>query len=119
MLRLWSRPHPSRPGLFTVSIEGKTLCISRQPMADGCRMLIKFGFPPSMLATLRHEGADSDSFEPETLEAWSKRSFVESPTGVRAVPYVAFSQARVGRTDDSPQNTQEHSPDPESSEKGD
>jgi hypothetical protein len=91
MLRIRTKPHPKRPGVFIASLEGKTLCISRTPLADAARVLLKMGFPPATLVTMRHEGANHDSFVPETLANWGARSYVEREKGtVTIVPYEPY-----------------------------
>lgn len=103
MLRIRTKTHPKRPGVFVASIEGRVLCASRTPLADGARMLIKMGFPPATLVTLRHEGAETDSFIPEPLANWAARQYVEGPNGPKVVAYKPYP-SRLG--DDSHENTQ-------------
>ena len=74
MLRIRTKPHPKRPGVFVASLEGKTLCISRTPLADGARVLLKMGFPPAMLVTMRHWGSNAQFLRPRD----------RSPTGRHA-----------------------------------
>jgi len=123
MLRIRTKPHPTRPGVFVARVEGKFLCASRTPLADGARMLIKMGFPPSLLITMRHDGAEHDSFDPEPLANWAARAFVETPHGPKLIEWEPFPEARrpraavpSDRTDDSSENTQKHPDDPETSE---
>ena len=119
MLRIRTKPHPKRPGVFVASLEGKTLCISRTPLADGARALIRLGFPPAMLVTMRHEGSAHDSFVPETLANWAARAYVETAHGPKIIPWEAFPEDRRPRAptgsdhpSDSPPNTQKHPDDP-------
>ncbi len=83
MIRLILTPAKT-PGKFIARLEDndprmpETVCISDQPMVDGARELLKQGFDPSALATLRHEGKSFDSFVPRTLEAWSQDSYSEA-----------------------------------------
>jgi len=121
MLRIRTKPHPKRPGVFVASFEGRTLCISRTPLADGARVLLKMGFPPAELVTMRHEGSAHDSFVPETLANWGARSYVETPHGPKIVAWQPFpEEARQpsapdgkDRADDSSENTEKGSGNPE------
>lgn len=124
MLRIRTKTHPKRPGVFVASLEGKTLCISRTPLADGARQLIKLGFPPATLVTMRHHGSNHDSFVPETLANWAARAFVETANGPRLIEWRPFTgmprAADPSRlADDSDENTQEHPSDPKTPESGD
>jgi len=108
MLRIRTKPHPKRPGVFVASFEGKTLCISRTPLADGARILLRMGFPPAMLVTMRHWGANHDSFVPETLANWAARAYVETANGPKIIAWEPFPKDRRpraptgrDRTDDS------------------
>jgi len=101
MLRIRTKPHPARPGVFVASLEGKTLCISRTPLADGARALLKMGFPPAELVTMRHDGSAHDSFVPETLANWAARSYVETPSGPKIVPFKPFPSDLTDDSDDS------------------
>ena len=103
MLRIRTKPHPKRPGVFIASFEGRTLCISRTPMADGARALLRMGFHPTILVTMRHEGSAHDSFVPETLANWAARAYVETPSGPKIVPFRPFPS---DRTDDSGENSE-------------
>jgi len=104
MLRIRTKPHPKRPGVFVASFEGKTLCISRTPLADGARILLRMGFPPAMLVTMRHWGANHDSFVPEPLANWAARAYEESPRGPIIREWKAFPARRSDHPDDSGEN---------------
>jgi len=119
MLRIRTKPHPARPGVFVASFEGKTLCISRTPLADGARVLLKMGFPPATLVTMRHDGSAHDSFVPETLANWAARAYVETAHGPRIIAWEPFPEDRRpraptgrDRTDDSGES-QNQEPSPE------
>jgi len=106
MLRIRTKPHPTRPGVFVASIEGKFLCASRTPLADGARMLIKMGFPPSTLVTMRHWGSNHDSFVPEPLANWAARSYVEREKGTITIePYAPYRGPVADTASDRPSDS--------------
>ena len=107
MLRIRTKPHPKRPGVFVASFEGKTLCISRTPLADGARVLLRMGFPPAMLVTMRHWGSNHDSFVPETLANWGARSYVEREKGtITIVPYAPYGGPVANSASDRPSDSE-------------
>ncbi len=76
------------PGKFIARLDGEVICQSDQPMVDGARELIQRGLDPATPATMRHEGAAHDSFEPLALSAWAKWTYSETERdGLRRVPY--------------------------------
>ncbi len=81
MMRLILTPAQT-PGRFTARLEdGTSVCVSHQPLVDGARVLLKQGFEPQILLTLRHEGQAYDSFVPRSIEAWAQDSYSESDRG--------------------------------------
>ena len=62
MLRVILRPAFNRHGArlhgkFVVTLDGRQLCISRQPLLDAARVLINEGIDPTTPIATRHAGA--------------------------------------------------------------
>ena len=78
MIRLILTPAP-KPGYFIARLEtGEFVCQSDKPLADGARELIKRGFDPLSLITMRPEGNAHDSFVPHPIGEWAKWTYSES-----------------------------------------
>ena len=83
-MRLIAEPHPSKPGCFIGRLEdsGEIVVVSRQPLADGARVLLARDFDPATPLTLRHQGKDYDSFKPAPISQWAKWTYEESDKAV-------------------------------------
>jgi hypothetical protein len=100
MLRIILHPvfnrHDARlHGKFAATLDGRQLCISRQPLLDAARVLIKEGIDPTTPIATRHTGAGFDAMT-STVRAAAKWTVREdstvSPTFVR---WKAFSRDDV------------------------
>jgi hypothetical protein len=62
-------------GKFVTSLEGRQLCISRQPLLDGARILLTEGVDPETPLVTRHAGDDYDAMISTVGEAakWTVR----------------------------------------------
>jgi len=72
-IRLLVAPEADSPGRFTARLEstGETIVAStRQPLADGARVLLARGFDPATPLTMRMEGKAYDSFQPLPIGQW-------------------------------------------------
>ncbi len=78
ILRIMAFPHPTLPGRFRAFLNDDFLVTSRQPLADGARVLLERGHPPETPVTMRAEGKAYDSFNPLPLGEWAKYSYKES-----------------------------------------
>ena len=69
----------ARPGNFIARLEtGEFVVQSHAPLADGARELLKRGFDPLALITMRAEGNAYDSFVPHPIGEWAKWTYSES-----------------------------------------
>lgn len=66
------------PGKFVASLDGAFVCQSKTPLLDGARELLKRGVSPDALLTMRHSGADHDSFVPQPVAEWAKWAVSET-----------------------------------------
>ena len=88
MLRVILRPAFNRHGArlhgkFVVTLDGRQLCISRQPLLDAARVLINEGVDPATPIATRHAGAGFDAMTSTVGAAakWTVREDeTESPT---------------------------------------
>ena len=82
-------------GKFVVTLDGRQLCISRQPLLDAARVLLDDGVDPETSIATRHAGAGFDAMT-STVGAAAKWTVREnesvSPTFVR---WWAFPASRV------------------------
>ena len=100
MLRVILRPAFNRHGArlhgkFVVTLDGRQLCISRQPLLDAARVLINEGIDPTTPIATRHAGAGFDAITSTvgTAAKWTVREdSTGSPTFVR---WKAFSRDDV------------------------
>ena len=100
MLRVILRPAFNRHGArlhgkFVVTLDGRQLCISRQPLLDAARVLINEGIDPTTPIATRHAGADFDAMTSTvgTAAKWTvKENEIQSPHFVR---WEAFPASRV------------------------
>jgi len=60
-IRIFSKPHPARPGQFDAWLDGECLCTSRQPLLDAARVLSRRGVADDVILALRHFGSDYDA----------------------------------------------------------
>jgi hypothetical protein len=82
-------------GRFVATLDGRQLCISRQPLLDAARVLINEGIDPATPIATRHAGADFDAMTSTvgTVAKWTVREdSTMSPTLVR---WKAFSRDDV------------------------
>jgi hypothetical protein len=82
-------------GKFVVTLDDRQLCISRQPLLDAARVLIKEGVDPTTPIATRHTGAGFDAMTSivGTAAKWTVR---ETKTeGPRFVRWKAFSRDDV------------------------
>ena len=101
MLRVILRPAFNRHGArlhgkFVVTLDGRQLCISRQPLLDAARVLLADGVDPETPIATRHAGADFDAMTSTvgTAAKWTvKENETQSPHFVR---WEAFPASRVG-----------------------
>jgi hypothetical protein len=81
-------------GKFVVTLDGRKLCIFRQPLLDA-RVLITEGVPPETPIATRHAGADFDAMTStvETAAKWTvKENEIQSP---HFVHWEAFPASQV------------------------
>ena len=82
-------------GKFVASLDGRQVCVSRQPLLDCARILIAEGADPKTPFATRHEGADFDALTSTvgTAAKWTVReNEIQSPT---FVPWNAFPRDAV------------------------
>jgi hypothetical protein len=73
-------PDPEKAGRFVARLEstGEVVVAStRQPLVDGARELIAYGFDPNTPLTMRMEGKAYDSFQPLPIGKWAKWTYKE------------------------------------------
>ena len=100
ILRVILRPAFNRRGerlhgRFVATLDGRQLCISRQPLLDAARVLIKEGIDPATPIATWHAGAGFDAMTSTvgTAAKWTVREDnTVSPTFVR---WKAFSRDDV------------------------
>jgi hypothetical protein len=82
-------------GKFVATLDGRKLCISRQPLLDAARVLINEGIDPATPIATRHAGADFDAMTSTVGAAakWTvKENKIQSPHFAR---WEAFPASRV------------------------
>jgi hypothetical protein len=81
-------------GKFTVHLDDRQLCISRQPLLDGARILLAEGFDPETPIVTRHAGDAFDAMISTVGEAakWTVRE--NETEGPRFVRWTAFPGVR-------------------------
>ena len=82
-------------GKFVVTLDGRQLCISRQPLLDAARILLTEGVSPETPIATRHAGAGFDAMTSTVGAAakWTvKENEIQSPHFVR---WEAFPTSRV------------------------
>ena len=100
MLRVILHPAFNRHGArlcgkFVVTLDGRQLCISRQPLLDAARVLLADGVDPETPIATRHAGSDFDAMTSTvgTAARWTvKENEIQSPHFVR---WEAFPASRV------------------------
>jgi hypothetical protein len=76
---------------FEAYLDGAPICTSHQPLLDGARELLRRGFDPATLLTMRHAGKTYDSFIPKPIAELAKWTAVERGSGgPRLERYQAF-----------------------------
>jgi hypothetical protein len=100
MLRVIQRPAFDRHGVrlhgrFVVTLDGRQLCISRQPLLDAARVLINEGIDPATPIATRHAGAGFDAMTSTvgTAAKWTVRE--NDKAGPALVRWKAFSRDDV------------------------
>ena len=84
-----------RHGLFFADLDGRQLCISRQPLLDASRVLLAEGIDPETPIVTRHAGADFDAMM-STVGAAAGMTVSEGNTrSATFVPYKAFRRADI------------------------
>jgi hypothetical protein len=66
---------------FDAYLDGELILVSRQPLYDGARELLRRGYRSGTLLTLRHAGKDYDSFAPLEISYLAGWSISESDRG--------------------------------------
>jgi hypothetical protein len=66
-------------GKFVVMLDGRRLCVSRQPLLEAARVLIREGIDPTTPIATRHTGADFDAMT-STVGAAAKWTVEEGNT---------------------------------------
>ena len=100
VLRVILRPAFNRHGArlhdkFVVTLDGRQLYISRQPLLEAARVLINEGIDPATPIATRHAGADFDLMT-STVGAAARWTVRETETeGPRFVRWEAFPAVRV------------------------
>ena len=82
-------------GKFVVTLDGRQFCISRRPLLDAARILIKERVDPETPIATRHAGADFDAMTSTVGAAakWTvKENEIQSPHFVR---WEAFPASRI------------------------
>jgi len=82
-------------GKFVATLDGRQLCISRQPLLDAARVLLADGVDPEIPIATRHAGSDFDAMTSTvgTAARWTvKENEIQSPHFVR---WEAFPASRV------------------------
>ena len=86
-----------KAGRFTARLESTGELIvagTRQPLADGARVLLARGFDPGTPLTMRHVGSAQDSFQPLPIGQWAGWTYEESETkSLRRVRWMPFPTA--------------------------
>ena len=87
--------HGARHGKFVVTLDGRQLCVSLQPLLDAARVLINEGVDPAMPIATRHAGAGFDAMT-STVGAAARWTVRETKTeGPRFVRWKGFSRGDV------------------------
>lgn len=93
------RPTPGKPGLYRAYLGNDLIVTSKQPFFDGARALLRLGYPPDLLITMRHEGSAHPSFVPMPLSEASGLTVVENarkgPVITRYEPYPLKEERRA------------------------
>ena len=100
VLRVILRPafnrHGARQhGKFVATLDGRQICISRQPLLDAARILISEGVDPATPIATRHTGSDFDAMT-SIVGATAKWTARENETqSLHFVRWKAFPAVRV------------------------
>ena len=84
-------------GKFVAALDGRQLCVSRQPLLDAARVLLAEGVDPETPIATRHAGAGFDAMASTVGAAarWTVREDeTTSPTFVRWKPFPARGYGR-------------------------
>ncbi|WP_336486483.1 hypothetical protein [Methylobacterium nigriterrae] len=91
IIELTVRPNPRGYGQPSVYLGGTFLCTVRQPFFDGARELLRRGYSPDTLLTMRHQGSAHRSFVPIPIGQAAKLTVVENDTdGLRVTRYEPY-----------------------------
>jgi len=83
-------------GQFEARLDGRLICISRQPLLDGARVLAAEGIDPATPIAMRHEGAAFDALR-STLGVAAKLTAEENEkVGPRFARWKPFPRSAVG-----------------------
>jgi hypothetical protein len=102
---------PKKPWRWLGSLEGRIIVNSEQPLVDAARVLLKEGYPPDTLLTMRHEGSVNASFEPMPIREWAKFAYWDTATRFRRVrwkphprecPASRCGEGKSGVSDEAP-----------------
>jgi hypothetical protein len=82
-------------GKFEARLDGSLICVSRQPLLDGARVLAAEGVDPATPIAMRHEGNTFDALG-STVGLAAKLTVEESEKiGPRLARWKAFSRSDV------------------------
>lgn len=84
-IELTIRP-AKRAGIYQAHLGGHLVCATRQPFYDSARVLLRAGYHPWLLLSMRHEGSSRRSLT-STIGAAATLTVRESAFGIRTVPY--------------------------------
>ena len=91
----FSKPKPPKlpqrlHGRFIAMLDGRKLCVSREPLLAASRVLLGEGMAPETVIVARHAGSDFDAMRSTVGQAakWTVREDEKiSPTFVRWMPF--------------------------------
>jgi hypothetical protein len=98
------RPHCSQQtgkrvqGRFEACLDGRLICISRQPLLDAARMLAADGVDPATLVAVRHEGVAYDALRSTVGVAAGPTVEENERVGPRFARWKAFPRSDVEAT---------------------
>ena len=82
-------------GRFVTTLDGRQLCISRQPLLDAARILIGQGANPTDIIAMRHAGSPHDALRSTVGGAAALTVEEGEKVGPRFVRWKAFSRSDV------------------------
>lgn len=90
---------PAGKGRFEARLDGRRLCVSRQPFLDSARVLWAEGYDPRSKLVMRHAGSANNALA-STIGAAAELTVHEPQSGNR--PKFALWRPFEWATDDSP-----------------